>query len=162
MDTGYGQQLLDEPIANRLGPGVVITWGWQPVELKTKETKQFQADLKKYADVTDVPDFGIYTGYVDCDLAITGLEEQGKNLDRSTYSDSVRNLDQVNPAGLGCQPLELGLDTYGKQPAESCQYVVYVKDGKFTLLKPKGSNKPYWTGKLIDQSVTDNSTTAAP
>jgi hypothetical protein len=41
---------------------------------------------------------------------------------------------------------------------------MYVKDGKFTLLKEKGSSKPYWTGKLIGASVTENATTttAAP
>jgi hypothetical protein len=38
-----------------------------------------------------------------------------------------------------------------------------VKDGKFTLLKQKGSDKPYWTGKLIGRSVTEaTTTTAAP
>src|SRR5205085_7758848 len=85
MATGYGQQLLDQPIANQLGPSVVFSQGWAPVELKTKATKQLQADLKKYAGFTGVPDFGIYTGYTDCDLAITGLKQQGKNLDQSTY-----------------------------------------------------------------------------
>ena len=58
MATGYGQDLLDQPIANQLGPSVIFTQGWAPVEAKTKATKQFQADLKKYADFTGVPDFG--------------------------------------------------------------------------------------------------------
>jgi branched-chain amino acid transport system substrate-binding protein len=164
MATGYGQQLLDQPIANQLGPGVVFTQGWQPVELKTKATKAFQADLKKYADFTGVPDFGIYTGYTDCDLLITGLKQQGKNLDPSTFASGIRKLGNVNPANLSCQPLALGLDTYGNPPSENCQYAMYVKDGKFALLKPKGSNKQFWTGKLIGKSVTENATTttAAP
>ena len=68
--------------------------------MKTKATKQFQADLKKYADYTGVPDFGIYTGYVDCDLAIIGLKQQGKNLDRSTYADDLRKLGNLKPASL--------------------------------------------------------------
>jgi ABC-type branched-subunit amino acid transport system substrate-binding protein len=159
MATGYGQQLLDQPIANQLGPSVVFTQGWQPVELKSKQTKLLQADLKKYASFTGVPDFGIYTGYTDCDLAITGLKQQGKNLDPSTFADGIRKLGNVNPAGLNCLPLALGLDTYGKPPSENCQYAMYVKDGKFVLLKPKGSSKPYWTGKLIGASFTENATT---
>jgi ABC-type branched-subunit amino acid transport system substrate-binding protein len=163
MATGYGQQLLDQPIANQLGPSVIFAQGWQPVELKSKATKRLQADLKKYANFTGVPDFGIYTGYTDCDLAITGLRQQGTHLDRSTYTDAIRNLKQVNPAGLGCQPLALGLDTFGKAPPESCQYAMYIKDGKFQLLKPKNTNKPYWTGKLIGRSVSEaTTTTAAP
>ena len=104
MATGYGQSLLDQPIANQLGPSVIFTQGWAPVEAKTKATKSFQADLKKYADYTGVPDFGIYTGYTDCDLAIIGLKEQGKNLDRSTFADGLRALGKVNPATSAASP----------------------------------------------------------
>ena len=99
MATGYGQQLLDEPSSAQIGPEVLFTQQWAPVEAKTKATKQFQADLKKYANFTGVPDFGIYTGYIDCDLAITGLKQQGKNLDQSTYADGIRKLGKINPGG---------------------------------------------------------------
>ena len=101
MATGYGQNLLDEPIAQQIGPEVIFTQGWAPVEAKTKATKQFQADLKKYANYTGVPDFGIYTGYIDCDLAILGLKQQGKNLDQSTFPEDIRKLGKFNPANLG-------------------------------------------------------------
>jgi branched-chain amino acid transport system substrate-binding protein len=163
MATGYGQALLDQPIANQLGPSVIFTQGWAPVEAKTKATKQFQADLKKYAGSTGVPDFGIYTGYVDCDLAILGLKQQGKNLDPSTYADGLRKLGHVNPAGLGCQDLDISVESYGKPAPTICQYAIIVKDGKFVILKPKSGGKPYWTGKLIGASVTaPTTTTAAP
>ena len=72
MATGYGQALLDEPSSAQIGPEVIFTQSWAPVEAKTKATKQLQADLKKYADSTGVPDFGIYTGYTGCDLIIQG------------------------------------------------------------------------------------------
>ena len=104
MATGYGQSLLDQPIADQLGPSVIFTQGWAPVEAKTAATKKFQADLKKYADFTGVPDFGIYTGYTDCDLAITGLKEQGKDLDRSTFADGLRALGKVNPGTSAASP----------------------------------------------------------
>ena len=164
MATGYGQALLDQPIADQLGPSVLFTQGWAPVEAKTKATKQLQADLKKYTDYTGVPDFGIYTGYTDCDLAITGLKEQGKDLDQSTYADGIRKLGKVNPADLGCQPLDLSVENFGKAPATTCSWALFVKDGKFAILKPKGGGDPFWTGKLIGASVTENATTttAAP
>jgi branched-chain amino acid transport system substrate-binding protein len=163
MATGYGQALLDQPIANQLGPSVIFTQQWAPVEAKTKATKQFQADLKKYAGSTGVPDFGIYTGYTDCDLAILGLKQQGKNLDPSTYADDLRKLGHVNPGGLGCQDLDISVESYGKPAPTICQYAVIVKDGKFVILKPKSGGKPYWTGKLIGASVTaPTTTTAAP
>src|SRR4029078_4450101 len=109
MATGYGQQLLDEPSTAQITPDVIFFQGWAPVEAKTKATKQFQADLKKYANFTGVPDFGIYTGYTDCDLAILGLKQQGNNLDQSTYADDLRKLGKVNPAGLLCQDLDISV-----------------------------------------------------
>jgi ABC-type branched-subunit amino acid transport system substrate-binding protein len=160
MATGYGQDLLDQPIANQLGPSVIFTQGWAPVEAKTKATKQFQADLKKYADYTGVPDFGIYTGYTDCDMAILGLQQQGKTLDQSTYSADLRKLGKINPAGLNCQDLDISAESYGKSPPTICTWALQVKNDKFVVLKPKGSSTPYWTGKLIGASAAATTTTA--
>jgi branched-chain amino acid transport system substrate-binding protein len=165
MATGYGQQLLDQPIANQVGTSVIYTQGWAPVELKTKATKQLQADLKKYANFTDIPDFGIYTGYSDCDLAILGLKQQGKNLDQSTYSSDLRKIGTFNQGGgLGCGPTDISAATYGQAPPTICTWAVVVKDGKFVILKPKGTGQTFWTGKLIAKSVTEatTTTTAAP
>ena len=50
LATGYGQPLLDQPVSKTFGPTYVLATGYAPVELKTKATKQFQADLKKYAE----------------------------------------------------------------------------------------------------------------
>jgi len=163
MATGYGQDLLDQPIANQLGPNILFTQGWQPVELQTKATKQFVSDLKKYADHTGVPDFGIYTGYMDCDLAIQGLKAQGKNLDQGAYVTDLRKLGKVNPANLGCAPIDISAATFGKPAPTICQYAMYIKGDKFTLLKP-GNGKDFWEGKLIGKSVTEatTTTTAAP
>ena len=98
MATGYGQHAARPAFFGAARAlDVIFTQQWAPVEAKTKATKQFQADLKKYADFTGVPDFGIYTGYTDCDLAITGLKQQGKNLDPSTFADGIRKLGQVQP-----------------------------------------------------------------
>ncbi|MEX1009379.1 MAG: hypothetical protein WD271_16290 [Acidimicrobiia bacterium] len=109
-----------------------------------------------------MPDFGIYTGYVDCDLAILGLKQQGKNLDQSTYTDDLRKLGQVNPGGLNCQDLDISAESYGESPSTICQWAVTVKNDKFVVLKPKGGKTPYWTGKLIGASTVATTTTAAP
>jgi branched-chain amino acid transport system substrate-binding protein len=161
MATGYGHELLDQPVSKTLGPDIVLMTGWAPVELKTKATKRFQTDLEKYAGFTGVPDFGIYTGYIDCDLAILGLQKQGKDLDQSTYADDLRSLGSFNPGGgLGCSTVGLGLDTYGKispggtYPGQRiCTWALQVEDGKFVVLEPEDATTTYWTGKLIEQSV---------
>jgi hypothetical protein len=73
LGTGYGQDFFDSPAAKVPGPSTVFVSGYKPVELKTQATKQFQADLKKYANFTGVPDFGVYGGYVLADFAIVSL-----------------------------------------------------------------------------------------
>jgi ABC-type branched-subunit amino acid transport system substrate-binding protein len=143
--TGYGQDLLDSPAAQTLTPSTVFSAGYAPVELKTKATKQFQADLKKYAGVSGVPDYGDYTGYIICDLAITGLQEAGKNPTRRGFIDGMRTLDAYDQAGLACQPVSLTLADYGKSADTGCGWTVQVKDGKFVVMN-KG--KPF-TGKLV-------------
>ena len=76
LATGYGQEFLDSPVAETLSPNTVVFQTYKPVELKDKATKRFQADLKKYAGLTGVPDYGQYTGYITCDLAILGSAER--------------------------------------------------------------------------------------
>jgi branched-chain amino acid transport system substrate-binding protein len=168
MATGYGQNLLDQPIAQTMSPNILMTQGWAPVEVQSKATKQLQSDLKKYADYTGVPDFGIYTGYVDCDLAILGLEQQGQNLDPNTFADSLRKVGKYNlGGGLSCTDSDMSLASYGKVhlDAPQCGYAVRVKDGKFQVVKPPGGKTPYWTGKILPSSVPPEliapSTTAA-
>jgi branched-chain amino acid transport system substrate-binding protein len=161
MATGYGHELLDQPVSKTLGPDIVFTTGWAPVELKTKATKRFQADLKKYAGFTEVPDFGIYTGYIDCDLAILGLKKQGKDPDPTTFAEDLRSIGTYNAGGgLGCSNSSQSLETYGKvvtgeatDGRRICSWALQVKNGKFVVLKPKDSDTSYWTGELIEESV---------
>ena len=116
MATGYGQNLLDQPVAKTLGPDVVFGSIWAPVEVHNKATERLQSDLKKYAGYTGIPDIGVYTGYIACDLAIIGLQRQGQDLDQATFSDNLRSVGTVNPgAGTGLlrhqpQPRDLWQD----------------------------------------------------
>jgi len=167
LATGYGQTLLDSPLASTLGPETVFFQQWQPVELKTAATKQFQADLKKYAGVTGVPNFGTYSGYIICDLAIKGLEASGKNPTRQGMIDAIHKMGAYDQAGLACQPVDVGLANYGKAPEQQCIYFLNVKDGKFVVMN-KG--KPI-IGKLVGSKeglaaarsgAVATTTTAAP
>ncbi len=170
LATGYGQDLLDDPIASTLGPNTVLFQTYKPVEVKDKYTKQFQADLKKYAGLTGVPDYGQYTGYITCDMAITGLERAGKTPTRRGFIDGMRKAGTYDAAGLNCATYDISLETYGKYPDTGCAYYLYVKDGKFVVMN-KG--KPI-TGKLVgspaaleanktgDTSAVVSTTAAAP
>jgi ABC-type branched-subunit amino acid transport system substrate-binding protein len=148
LATGYGQDLLDQPIADQLGPEVRLAVGWSPVELKTKATKQFQADLKKYAGYSGVPDFGQYTGYIIADLLIKGLDAAGPDLTRRGYIDATRGLKTHDAAGMACQPVDISVETYGQAQPTSCGWYVSVKDGKFV------------PGKVVKGTLIEESTTA--
>ncbi len=142
--TGYGQNLLDSPSAKTLKSNTYFMQTYKPVEVKDAATKQFQADLKKVG-ITGVPDYGKYTGYITCDMAITALEQMGKNVNREDFAPKFRELGEYDAAGLNCRPYPVGLDSFGKFPETGCIYGAQVKNGKFVVVN-KG--KPV-IGKLV-------------
>jgi branched-chain amino acid transport system substrate-binding protein len=166
LATGYSQDLLDQPIADTIQPSDVMFTAYRPVELGGKAVKQFQSDLKKYAGITGVPDYGTYTGYIVCDMMIKGLQAAGKNPTRQAFVDGIRKGGPYNGAGLLCQPIDLSYETFGKVSKDSCTWFVSVKDGKFKVLN---GGKPE-TGKLVGdpalvaqyESNTGGVTTTAP
>jgi ABC-type branched-subunit amino acid transport system substrate-binding protein len=146
LATGYGQDLLDQPVASTLDEHTVFwTQNYKPVELKTRATKQFQADLKKYAKFSGVPNYGQYLGYITAELAILGLEHAGKNPTRQGFIDGLHKLGTYDQAGLSCRPIDIGLENFGKAPATSCSYYAYVKNGKFVVVN---GGKPI-IGKIV-------------
>jgi branched-chain amino acid transport system substrate-binding protein len=144
LATGYGQGLLDSPAADTLGENTLLWQGYVPVENKTPATKQYQADLKKVG-IDGVPDYGDYLGYITADMAVTGLQEAGKNPTRDSFVTNLRKLGTYDGAGLTCTELDISLENYGKYAPTGCAYFETVKDGKFVIYN-KG--KPV-TGKLI-------------
>ena len=146
LATGYSQQLLDQPVAKLMTPNDVLFFAYKPVELtKDPAVKKFRANLKKYAGITGVPDYGSYTGYIVCDMAITGLEQAGANPTRQGFVDGIRKLGKYDAAGLTCLPVQVGYDTFGTTPETSCNWFLIVKDGKFKVLN---GGKPI-TSKLL-------------
>ena len=145
LGTGYSQALLDQPIVKTIKPTDVMFTGYRPVELGGQAVKRLQADLKKYAGLTGVPDYGTYTGYIACDLMIHGLETAGRHPTRQGFIDGIRKGGPYDGAGLLCMPLDFSYASFGKINKTSCTWFVAVKDGKFTVLN---HGKPY-TGKLV-------------
>ena len=147
LATGYSQDLLDQPIVNTIQPNTVMFTTYRPVELGGAAIKEFRANLKKYAGLTGVPDYGTYTGYIMCDMMIRGLEAAGKNPTRQGFYDAIRGLDggKYKAAGLTCKPLTLAKADFGKLDPTTCSWFVDVKNGKFQVLN---GGKPY-AGKLV-------------
>ena len=124
----------------------MVSQVYKPAELTSDPAvKKFRADLKKYADITGVPDYGAYTGYIACDLAITGIELAGKNPTQKGFIDGLHKLGTYKAADLTCAPVDISLENFGKTPSESCQYFITFKNGKFVVMN-KG--KPI-IGKIV-------------
>jgi branched-chain amino acid transport system substrate-binding protein len=120
------------------------------VEIKSAATKKFQADLKKYGGYSGVPDFGVYTGYLTADLLVKGLEAAGKDVTRDGFVTATKGLGTWDAAGLGCQPVDVSAEGFGKQPQTQCSWYLQVKNGKFV---PYPSNKPL-KSTLIEESIS--------
>ena len=149
LATGYGQALLDQPASQSLGKNVLFGQIWAPTEIKTAATKRFQQDLAKYTSYKGVPDFGVYTGYLTADLMIKGLQAAGKNLTRDGFVTATKGLGTWDAAGLGCQPVDVSAQGFGKAAPTICSWYVYIKNGKFV---PFPSSKPL-KGNLIQASL---------
>jgi branched-chain amino acid transport system substrate-binding protein len=148
MATGYGQSLLDQPSVSRvLTPHDVFQTGYRPVELGGPAIKTFQSNLKKYGGITGVPGYGVYTGYIVCDMAIQGLKNAGKNPTRQGFVDGIRktNGGTYDAAGLTCSPMNLSYENFGKVDKSSCLWFVTEKNGKFQVMN---GGKPF-TGSLV-------------
>ncbi len=160
--TAYGQPVLDQAVATKAGPEIVFTFPWAPVEARTKATKRFQEDLRRYAGFSREPGYGMYTGYIDCDLAIRGLDAQGRTFHPATFASTLRSkVRRFNAGGgLGCQDTDIGTAAYGTAPATECLWAVHVLDGRFAVLAPEGSKHRFWTGTRVTPATGPPSTTS--
>jgi branched-chain amino acid transport system substrate-binding protein len=146
LATGYGQDFLDSPAAAALPSSAIFSAPGKPVELKDPATKRFQADLKKYAKVTGVPDFGQYSGYEIGDFTVASLLKAGATPTRQSLIDGSHSIGSYDAAGLACAPVDVSLAARGKTPPTTCGYFVQIKNGKFVPYPKNG--KPI-TGKLV-------------
>ena len=154
LATGYSQDLLDQPIAQTITAQRRDVLGLPAGGARrTRRSSSSRSDLKKYAGLTGVPDYGTYTGYIVCDMMIKGLQAAGKNPTRQAFVDGIRktNGGQYDGAGLLCQPIDLSYEGFGKVANKSCTWFVTVKDGKFKVLN---GGKPE-TGKLVGDPALD-------
>jgi ABC-type branched-subunit amino acid transport system substrate-binding protein len=145
LASGYGQDVLDSPAAKTLTPQDLFLSTFRPVETGGKAVKQFRSDLKKYGSETGVPGWGNYTGYVTCDILVTGLQGAGKDLTRKGFIDAIRTPGDYDGAGLTCQHYDFSLKNFGKINANGCAWLSIIENGKFKVLN---GGKPL-TGKLV-------------
>jgi hypothetical protein len=101
MATGYGGDLVQGgPGAVQAAQGVYFLTSFEPVELHTAATQQFQSDLKTYANVSTAPTFAEYQGYVSIDAMVQGLKAAGSNPTQASFINAMLGLSNYAGANL--------------------------------------------------------------
>jgi ABC-type branched-subunit amino acid transport system substrate-binding protein len=98
--TGYGGDLQQAgPGAQQTAQNLSFISPWEPVEMHTSATQQFQSDLKS-AGVTTDPTYAEYAGYSSIALLVQGLQGAGSNPSQSSLINALSHITNFNSAGL--------------------------------------------------------------
>jgi branched-chain amino acid transport system substrate-binding protein len=98
---GYGADLLASgPEALRDAQGAYFSLSYEPVEMHTAATEAFQAALKQYGGVTEVPSLNNYLAYVSIDAFVTGLQKAGPDPTQASLINAMLNVTSYDAAGL--------------------------------------------------------------
>ena len=155
LATGYGQDLLDQPIARRSSRPTCMFTGTGRSSSAARRSSKFQADLKKYAGLTGVPDYGDVHRLHHVRHGDHGPPAGGQEPDPSGLRRRHPQLGPVRRRRAHCQPIDLKLTNFGKVAPTSCTWYVTVKDGKFKVLN-RASRTPasWWVTRRSSRSTS--------
>jgi branched-chain amino acid transport system substrate-binding protein len=133
--TGYGGDLLQAgPGALQAGQGVYFLTVFEPVEMHTSATKQFQNMLKSVGVVTE-PTASEYDGYASVDLLVRGLKVAGPNPNQAGLISALSTVTDFSAAGLlGSHTLNLGQRIGFTGGPDNCSYVTKLSGSGFALV----------------------------
>jgi len=133
--TGYGGDLEKAgPGALEDANGVYFALQFEPAELHTPATVQFQKDLRSVG-VTSDPTFSEYQGYLSVDLLVQGLEKAGPNPSRAHLIAALNGIKNFNAAGLlGSHTLNIGARTPVPSGVDNCLWFTRLSGTEFQLV----------------------------
>ena len=137
LPIGYGGDLLQGgPDAKQAAQGVYFEDAYEPVEMHTAATEQFQSALKTYAGVTGDPTSNEYYAYVAINEFITGLKAAGADPTQASLIKAMLKITNYNADGLlGDHGFGLSLSqrAQGFGPVE-CGWETKFEGDKFQLV----------------------------
>jgi ABC-type branched-subunit amino acid transport system substrate-binding protein len=136
LATGYGGDVLQAgPGALRAAQNVYFTVGYEPMEMQTAATKQFEADLKS-AGVSGVPTYAMYNGYTSVGLLVRALKENGGNPDPAAVIASLEKIHDWDALGLwGTHKLDINDRENIVGGADNCTWATKLVGENFQLVK---------------------------
>ncbi len=135
LPTGYGGDLLQAgPGATQTAQNVYFLSSFEPVEMQTAATKQFQADAKKVGIKLD-PTYAEYAGYTSMALLVDGLKAAGANPSQAGLITALGGLHSFTAAGLfGSHSLDMAQRTNDVVGVDNCYWVTKFMGNTFNLV----------------------------
>lgn len=136
LPDGYGGDLEQAgPGALQTGQGVYFSLSFEPVEMHTAATEQFQAALRTVG-VTGDPTYAEYAGYTSVALLVAGLKTAGSDPSHTALISALDGVTDFNAWGL------LGSHSFSMADRAStavgvdggCLYVVRLSGSTFQLV----------------------------
>ncbi|MCU4183477.1 ABC transporter substrate-binding protein [Acidiferrimicrobium sp. IK] len=139
--TGYGGDLLQSPAGVQAAQGIDFETTAATVDLNTPGTKQFQAALKSYANVTTIPTFSEYEAYLAVAGLTSGLLKGGASPTTSSFMTALREVTDFDGFGLyGTHTLDFSQfgNVAGSVGPGDCMYVAKLSGSTFTTISGAG------------------------
>jgi ABC-type branched-subunit amino acid transport system substrate-binding protein len=100
LATGYGAELLNAgPGAIQNAQGVYFMIGFEPVEMQTPATKQFQTDLQA-AGISGEPTYAEYNGYTSIGMLVQALDSISGTPTRASVLTALQGIHKFTAMGL--------------------------------------------------------------
>jgi branched-chain amino acid transport system substrate-binding protein len=134
---GYGSDLLESgPAALQEAQDGYFQLEYEPVEMHTQATENFQNALQKYAGYTKVPGLNEYVAYLSVDLFVNGLQRAGSNPTQASFINSLLGITNYDGAGLwGGHTLNMAMSArgVGGAGADNCIWFPQFKGSQFVV-----------------------------
>jgi branched-chain amino acid transport system substrate-binding protein len=135
LPTGYGGDLTEAgPGAVQAAQGAYFLSAFQPVEMHTAATTEFQHYLKQVG-VTGDPTYAEYAGYTSIVLLVDGLEAAGSHPDQASLIKGLTSLHSFNAAGLlGSHTINMADRKGSPVGPDNCIYITKLSGSNFDLV----------------------------
>ena len=134
--TGYGGDLLQAgPGGLNAAQNAFFSLGYEPVEMKTAATRQFESDLAA-AGISGEPTFAEYNGYVSIGLLVRALKANGGNTKPAALITSLSTIHDWDALGLfGSHRLDINDRDNIVAGADNCMWVTKLVGKEFKLVE---------------------------
>jgi branched-chain amino acid transport system substrate-binding protein len=135
LPTAYGGDITQAgPGAIQAAQGAYFVSAFEPLEMNTPATRQFQADLKTVG-VTAEPTYAQYQAYTSMALLIQGLKGAGAHANRQGLIQALSGVKNFNAAGLlGNLSLDMSERVGSPAGVDNCLFVTKLVGTKFEVV----------------------------